>query len=121
MVRAAVIILAAAAVIGTVGIVGALRESGSDETGHRVAVTPNGFVPATITIPSGETVTWVNESGDDTWPASDVHPTHERYPGFDARRAVRSEESWSFTFERAGRWTYHDHLLPETKGVVVVR
>ena len=62
-----------------------------------------------------------NASGEDAWPASDVHPTHEVYPGFDAERGVPSGSSWSYTFDRAGSWPFHDHLAPEAKGVIVVR
>jgi plastocyanin len=79
------------------------------------------FSPATLTVEVGATVTFVNRSGDDKWPASDVHPTHERYPLFDARKTIVPGGSWSFRFDRRGRWTYHDHLSPDVKGVVVVR
>ena len=78
-------------------------------------------MPATVTIERGDTVVFANESAEDMWPASDVHPTHELYPGFDARRGVASGRSWSYTFERPGRWTYHDHLSPETTAAIVVR
>ena len=85
-----------------------------------VRMEADSFSPSTLTVQSGETVTFENESGDDKWPASDVHPTHEEYPGFDAGRAVLDGESYEFTFERAGRWGYHDHLKPELKGTIVV-
>ena len=42
------------------------------------------FDPETLTIKVGDTVEFKNESGEDKWPASNVHPTHELYPGFDA-------------------------------------
>lgn len=85
-----------------------------------VRMEADSFSPSTLTVQSGDTVTFENESGDDKWPASDVHPTHEEYPGFDAGRAVLDGESYEFTFERPGRWGYHDHLKPELKGTIVV-
>src|SRR5215207_8003978 len=124
MVRLAVILLVFAAVVGTVGIVAAARDSGDDEGsgGVEVQMTATGaFDPPTVTVDRGDTVTWVNDSGDDAWPASDVHPTHQLLPGFDPKRVVLSGSSWSYTFETAGRHPYHNHLAPENKGVVVVR
>ena len=79
------------------------------------------FSPDVVTIDKGQTVTFVNVSDDDKWPASDFHPTHQLYPGFDAQRSIPPGQSWSFTFERRGRWTYHNHLSPSVKGTIVVR
>jgi plastocyanin len=79
------------------------------------------FSPSVVTISKGQTVTFVNVSDDDKWPASDFHPTHLLYPGFDAQRSIPPGQSYSFTFERRGRWTYHNHLDPLVKGTVVVR
>jgi plastocyanin len=81
---------------------------------------PRAFRPATLTVEPGETVTFRNAGETDKWPASDVHPTHELLPGFDAGRAVLPGESWSFRFDRRGHWRYHDHLSPEVKGTIVV-
>jgi plastocyanin len=125
MVRLAVILLVFAAVVGTVGIVAAARDSGGgddEDGGIEVHVTASGgFDPQTVTVDRGDTVTWVNDSGDDAWPASDVHPTHQLLPGFDPKRVVTDGESWSYRFGTPGRHTYHNHLAPENKGVVVVR
>jgi plastocyanin len=89
--------------------------------GPTVEMRATAFSPAVLTVDVGATVTFVNRSGDDKWPASDVHPTHERYPLFDAGRTIVPGGSWSFRFERRGRWTYHDHLSPDVTGVIVVR
>jgi plastocyanin len=104
-----------------VGVVGIVRDSGDQGTEQRVARTRAGWEPRTLTVERGEVVVFANESDEDVWPASDVHPTHQLYPGFDAKRGVSPGRSWSFTFERPGRWTYHDHLSPETKATIVVR
>ena len=40
----------------------------------------NTYVPDSVQISTGDTVTWVNESSV-FWPASDLHPTHKNYPG----------------------------------------
>ncbi len=78
------------------------------------------FVPSLLSISVGETVLWINDGDDYLWPASDHHPTHELYPAFDAKRAVTQAKPWSFTFEKRGRWTFHNHLSPDATGTIVV-
>jgi plastocyanin len=94
---------------------------GSSSSGNNVVnMRADSFEPSTLTINKGETVEFKNESGDDKWPASNVHPTHELYPGFDAQEPVLDGDSYEFTFDRAGRWGYHDHLKPDIHGTIVV-
>ena len=78
------------------------------------------FVPSTVTVKPGDTVVWTNEGDDLMWPASDVHPTHQEYTGFDSRRPIALGASWSFTFEREGVWGYHNHMAPRALGTVIV-
>ena len=96
-------------------------DSGGDGGGDVVRITDDGFDPSTLTVSSGTTVTFENESSDDSWPASDVHPTHQLYPGFDAKKPLLSGDSYSFTFTKAGSWGYHNHLEPDVKGTIVVQ
>jgi len=100
-----------------------------------IKITNKGFEPKEVEITKGTKVTWVNESSNPSWPASDVHPTHEVYPGssirkcgtpeqdkiFDACRGIAPRESWSFVFNEVGEWYYHDHLNPSFKGEIVVK
>jgi plastocyanin len=85
-----------------------------------VHMTSAGFSPRVLTIRKGQTVRFLNDGPDDYWPASHPHPIHTDYPGFDALNVVHPGASWSFRFDRVGRWGYHNHLSPETKGVIVV-
>ena len=99
-----------------------------------IEITGDGFTPRAITVKKGTTVTWVNKSGHSAWPASDVHPVHTVYPGsntkkcdtddkiniFDACRGLKEGETYSFRFERVGRWQFHDHLRPSLGGIVIV-
>ncbi len=78
------------------------------------------FAPQEIKIKKGGTVTWVNKSMRFVWPASNPHPTHTDYPGFDAGRGIGTGESYSFTFTKAGSWKFHDHLNAAQGGVVEV-
>lgn len=95
----------------------------------KVVFTNLGYSPVTLTIAKGTLVVFKNESESDRmWPASARHPTHEEYPTtggcmgstFDACRGLAPGESWSFTFDFAGTWRYHDHVNPRFTGVIIV-
>ncbi len=100
-----------------------------------ITYTDNGFSPSSITIKTGETVTFKNESSRSFWPASNNHPDHTLYDGttrrehcqsgasgsFDACKGIASGGSWSFTFSKVGSWSYHDHMSAGYGGTVVVR
>ena len=63
---------------------------------------------------------FISTWGKEFWPASDFHPTHSVYPAFDPKRPLKADESWRFVFDRAGVWTYHDHLSENTTGTIIV-
>ena len=93
-----------------------------------VVYTDAGYTPNSVRIKVGETVTFQNNSSGSIWPASGLHPTHDVYPtkggcissAFDACKGLKSGESWSFKFNEAGTWKYHDHLNPNDRGAVEV-
>lgn len=85
-----------------------------------IHVSKNGFEPPNLTINLGDTVTFENTDSEDRWPASNIHPTHEIYPEFDPKQAIKPTESWEFKFEKSGRFTYHDHLFPNFRGEIEV-
>ena len=88
-----------------------------------------GFSPDTTTIKKGDTVLFKNESSDDIWPASGPHPAHTAYPTtggcigstFDACAKIPPGGSWSFIFDIAGTWSYHDHLNSGRTGTIIVQ
>lgn len=88
-----------------------------------------GYSPNTITIKAGETVNFKNSSSQSMWTASGVHPTHRLYPTtggcigstFDACKGIQPGNSWSFKFDIAGTWKYHNHLSPSDTGTIVVK
>ncbi len=100
-----------------------------------VAYTEGGFSPASVTVRQGETVTWVNQSSRDMWVASAMHPSHAVYSGtslsqhcpdtentaFDQCTAGTSGSSYSFTFDNAGTWKYHDHVNAGNFGTIIVQ
>lgn len=87
----------------------------------RINMVPDAFEPEHVTVKKGQKVCWVNNDVDGRWPASNVHPTHEVYSAFDPKGPVRPGETWCFTFDNVGSWVFHDHLLPELTGSVLVQ
>lgn len=87
---------------------------------NMVTLIDSGFSPSTITIKSGQSVTFVNNSSSPARVASDPHPIHNGYPGLDALKGSNPGESYTFTFTKVGTFGYHNHLNPSTKGTVIV-
>lgn len=85
-----------------------------------IRVTKEGFIPESVTVKKGEKVVWLNESSQFSWPASDVHPTHQIYLEFDALEPFGPGDAWAFRFLRQGQWNFHDHLRANKKGTVEV-
>jgi plastocyanin len=98
-------------------------------TKNTVEITSSGFNPSSLTVNTGDTVTFINRDTKSHWPASAVHPTHKGYPEtggcigskFDACMGLAQGETFSFTFSQKGTWKYHDHLNPAFTGTIVVQ
>ncbi|OGG58023.1 hypothetical protein A2853_00825 [Candidatus Kaiserbacteria bacterium RIFCSPHIGHO2_01_FULL_55_17] len=89
------------------------------------------FTPGTVTIKKGGTVTWLNKGTGKMWVASAMHPTHMVYSGTsreehcpDPQNAsfdqCGANDDFSFTFDKAGSWGFHDHLNSSVFGKVEV-
>ena len=98
-----------------------------------VTLTDSGFSPETITVKKGQTVTFVNQSKSGMWVASDPHPTHQGYdgttrnehcvPGYEGAAPFDEctvANQFTFTFGQVGSWGYHNHVIDEQHGTVVV-
>lgn len=91
-----------------------------EEEALEVTITKDGFVPATLKISKGTTVTWTNK---DTVPhlvASNPHPEHTGLSGFEAETPIEPDNTYSYTFDETGTYTYHDHLSPTSNGTIIV-
>lgn len=94
----------------------------------------NGFSPSTMTIKKGDNVTFVNQSSSGMWVASAMHPTHAVYdgtnlnthcaagatPSFDQCKNTPNGGTYSFTFNKLGSWSYHNHSAASDFGKIVV-
>jgi plastocyanin len=79
------------------------------------------FSPSTVTIKLGQAVRFVNQSSGAMSVASDPHPTHVNYPEFDQfKSGERGQASYTFTFQKTGRWGFHNHQNPSVVGTVIV-
>ncbi len=81
----------------------------------------NGFTPDHVTIKSGATVKFVNNSSSEMWVASNPHPFHTDYPGFDENQSVLKGGIYQFTFTKMGNWGFHNHRRPKIGGVINVK
>lgn len=101
---------------------------------NEVIYTDSGYSPSELKIKIGDTVTFKNESSSSMWTASAMHPSHIVYSGtslqehcpdtqntsFDTCKGIQPKDSWQFTFDKIGKWGYHNHLMPSHFGKIVV-
>lgn len=89
------------------------------EEKNLVKITADGFSPKSITIKSGERITWENTDSANHTVNSDQHPTHLLYPFLNLGRIPPGEKK-SVT-PGTGTFTYHDHLNPSLTGSITVQ
>lgn len=86
-----------------------------------VDYTNAGFSPQTVTVKKGTTVVFINKSDSKMDVASNPHPTHTDYPGFDQyKSSQKGQNEYDFTFDKVGTWGFHNHLNPSDGGTVIV-
>lgn len=86
-----------------------------------VQVTPNGFVPATLTVLRGTVVEWqVADTARTHTIAADPYPKDTSLPSLKSRQ-LGAGTSYKYTFTTKGRVNYHDDLNPQLGGVINVK
>jgi plastocyanin len=73
------------------------------------------FSPGTLTVPVGTTVTWTNRDFDVHTVTADDNPPTFKSAGLD------TDDTFSFTFNKAGTYAYHCSLHPHMTGKIVVK
>jgi plastocyanin len=81
---------------------------------HTVSITKAGFVPATLTIPNGDSVTWKNNDTTNHQIVSDNGT-------FTTTRVLAPGQSATRIFPESGTFTYHDASNTALKGTVNVQ
>lgn len=91
----------------------------AQQSQNTVTLTTNGFSPTSLTIKVGQTVTWVNKSGEAATVNSDPHPVHTAYTPLNLGN-FPDGGTLSLTFDKPGTYGYHNHLNPSERGTIVV-
>src|SRR2546423_14049121 len=76
-----------------------------------VQITKSGFVPATVTVAQGDTVKWTNLDSTSHQVVAD--------DGSFGSVALKTNDTYSFNFGKAGTYKYHD-TFSKAKGTVTV-
>lgn len=97
------------------------QSSSQQQVAAVIKYTDSGFVPSSVIIKKGETVEWINNSNIQMWVASNPHPTHTDYPGFDELSSAAKGGTYQFTFTKTGSWGYHNHNNPSDHAAVIVQ
>jgi plastocyanin len=71
------------------------------------------FAPETLTVPVGTTVTWTNRD--------DIPHTVVSTDGVFKSKARDTDEKFSYTFAKAGTYSYYCSLHPKMTGKIVVQ
>jgi plastocyanin len=82
-------------------------------TSRAVEIAEHAFRPATLTVPVGTAVTWINHDGD-------VHTVTSPGDVFTSK-GLDTDDTFTYTFTRAGTYEYFCKLHPLMTGTVVVR
>ncbi|HKR81610.1 MAG TPA: cupredoxin domain-containing protein [Candidatus Saccharimonadales bacterium] len=85
-----------------------------------VQITDSSFSPSTIRIKKNQSVTWTNNDTAAHQIASDPYPSHSILPSLNSV-SLNQNDSYTYTFENTGTFTYHDPQNPsELRGTVIV-
>jgi plastocyanin len=97
-------------------VAGSSRVTASDQpSAANVAVKIDNFVfgPQAITVPVGTTVTWRN--------SDDIPHTAVSTDGVFKSKVLDTDEKFSYTFTKAGTYSYYCSVHPKMTGQVVVK
>ena len=97
-------------VLGVVAVSGC---TSSEETKEDKVIIQNGaFIPGTLFVSVGTTVTWVNKNPDPQDIISDT--------GIFDSGSLLNGQSFNYTFNETGSYHYHSTIHPNMKGTIVV-
>ena len=106
--------LLAPAIMATLLLLGSPNVKASDQpSAMEVKIDNFVFGPQTITVPVGSTVTWVNKD--------DIPHTTVSTDGVFKSKVMDTDEKFSYTFTKAGTYSYYCSIHPKMTGTVVVK
>jgi len=83
---------------------------------NQIAIKNFAFSPATLTIKTGTTVTWMNQDGAPHQVASDPGT-----PVAFTSESLANGASYQFTFTKPGTYIYYCTIHPSMKGTIIVQ
>lgn len=86
---------------------------------NNIAIKNFSFDPAAISVEKGTAVTWTNKDSAEHQIASDPYPSHTVLPELFSA-PLSQNQSYSFTFNKTGVFSYHCQIHPSMKGTVTV-
>lgn len=84
-----------------------------------VALTDSGFVPKDITVKPRTRVVWINKNRKAATVDSNDHPTHRLYPFLNLGE-LSNGSFVQVVFDKAGKYSYHNHYNASETGTVTV-
>ena len=108
---------------GTVAETQEQQQTQQVESAASVTFSDSGVSPSTVTIKSGESLTWVNNSSKSVQVGGANHPTHtlnKELTNGEFVTDLAPGASATVTLVKKGTWGYHNHLDPSVTGKVVV-
>jgi plastocyanin len=98
---------------GLLLVMGVVAVSGcTSQTSNTVTIQNSSFSPATLNVPMGTTVTWINK-GNTT---QDVTSNS----GVFSSGNLTNGMSYKYTFNQSGSYPYHSSVTPSMTGTIVV-
>ncbi len=91
----------------------------NEQNGTTITYSNDGFSPTTLTVKAGSTITVKNTSSRTLQFASDPHPAHTDNSELNVG-SISTGESKSFTINKTGNFSFHNHLNPSEKGTIAV-
>ncbi len=84
-----------------------------------ITYTDDGFSPATITVKSGDSIRFVNNSSSTVQPSSGPHPVHTANPELNFPE-IAAGQSATMTVTTKGTWSLHNHLKEDHHATIIV-
>lgn len=97
-------------------------ETNANEKDAQVTITSNGPDPSVVTVKKGQSVVWTNQDKNPHSLALSTANPPKEMEGFGSDEPIDNGETYSFTFDAVGTFTYQDPNSPEKfQGTIEVK
>lgn len=113
-------------VVAAIAIIVAFSFFKKDKTGtptqatsQEIILSDQGFQPETVSVKKGTRLIWVNKSKESATVHSDDHPSHTKFPFLNLGE-FEPGANLQIILDKPGTYSYHNHLIPEMTGTVII-